>query len=346
MEEDRELIARKKAILLAGGPLKVPSDFRPPFPVSRSTAGPGAGSMSMVLAFAGTRVKKAITTADAEFSLVGSGPRYTIMRGDEVLVEGVEIKPTVAHAPEQAFFNLDTQCIYHCKFCTSPSLDRRITKGLDPDKVVSLILNMAEQRPDMKAVAITSAVVKDPQSTVDKLAYVVSKVREKLPDMPIGVEPYIDRPEQVDQLKSAGADEIKLNIETFDRDIFEKVCGEQDLDQILEALGYAVKVFGRGKVTSNIIVGMGETDENVLEGVETLAGMGCVPTLRPLRLNDINRGPMTEALGKLEPITPERILFLARKHREILERHGLTSYSLHTMCHECGCCDIVPFRDL
>lgn len=345
MEADRDLIARKKAILLAGGPMKVPKDFRPPYPVSRSTAGPGAGSTSIVLAFGGTRLKKAITNGEGEFALVGSGPTYTIMRGDEVIAEDVEIKPTVAHAPEQAFFNLDTQCIYHCKFCTSPALDERFTKGLEPDKVVAMILKAAE-RPDMKAVAITSAVVKDPQSTVDKLAYVISRVREKLPSISIGVEPYIDRLEQVDQLKRAGADEIKLNVETFDREIFAKVCGEQDLDWILEVIAYAVKVFGRGKVTSNIIVGMGESDENVLDGVETLARMGCIATLRPLRLNDLNRGPMTEALGKLERTTPERMLSLARQHREILERHGLTSYTLHTMCHECGCCDIVPFRDI
>jgi molybdenum cofactor biosynthesis enzyme MoaA len=345
VEEDRELIARKKAILLAGGPIKVPENFRPPFPVSRSTAGPGAGSASIVLAFGGARLKKAFTTEEGEFALIGNGPLYTIMRGSEVLVENVEIRPTLAHAPEQAFFNLDTRCIYHCRFCTSPSLDKRITKDLDPDKVVAMILKLAE-RPDLKAVAITSAVVSDPQSTVDKLAYVIRKVRERLPDIPIGVEPYIDRLEQVDQLKAAGADEIKLNIETFDRGIFEKVCGEQDQNSIMEAISYAGKVFGRGKVTSNIIVGMGETDENVLEGVEALARLGCVATLRPLRLNELNRGPMTEALGELEPISPQRMLDLARKQREVLERHGLTSYTLHTMCHECGCCDIVPFRDI
>ena len=162
MEEDRELIAKKKAILLTGGAVRVPPDFRPPFPLSRSTAGPGAGSSSIVLAFAGTRVKKAITTEAAEFSLVGAGPRYAVMHGGEVLVDGVEIMPTVAHAPEQAFFNLDTKCIYHCRFCTSPFLDHKITKGLDPDKVVAMILRAAERRdmaafsghPSMKKVTI------------------------------------------------------------------------------------------------------------------------------------------------------------------------------------------------
>jgi lipoate synthase len=345
VEEDRRVIAEKKAILLAGGAVKVPKDFRPPFPVSRSTAGPGAGSTGMVFAFGHTRAKKAISTEQGEFELVGSGPRYELRHNGHPFLEDVELKPTLAHSPEQAFYNLETECIYNCKFCTSPRLDKRITKGLDPEKVVALILKGAE-RSDMKAVALTSAVVKDPQSTVDKMVYVVSRVREQLPTMPIGVEPYIDSLSQVDQLKDAGADEIKLNIETFDRDIFEKVCGEQDFDWILGVIEHAVEVFGRGKVTSNIIVGMGESDQNVLDGIRTLAKMGCVATLRPLRLNDINRGPMTEALGPLIPVTAERLIRLAKEHKNILEENGLTSYTLHTMCHECGCCDIVPFRDL
>ncbi len=345
MEEDRELMVWRKAILLTSGPIQVSPQFHPPFPLSRSTAGPGAGSTSVVLSFGRFRVKKAITTEPSEFRLVGDGPTYTLMRDEERFLEDVMIRSTLAHAPEQAFFNLDTQCIYHCRFCTSPSLDSKLTKGLDPDKVVAMVRNLS-QREDLKAVAFTAAVVKDPQSTVDKLAYVISRVREFLPDMPIGVEPYIDRWEQIDQLKQAGADEIKLNVETYDREIFQKVCGELDLDHILDAITYAVKVFGRGKVTSNIIVGMGETDANVLEGVEALASRGCVATLRPLRLNDLNRGPMIEALGALEDLSPERLVRLAREHRRILESHGLTSLTLHTMCHECGCCDIVPFRDL
>jgi lipoate synthase len=345
VEADRRLIAEKKAILLSGGPLKVGHEFRPPFPVSRSTAGPGAGSTGIVLSFGHTRVKKAISTERGEFELVGEGPVYAILHNGAPFLEGVEVRPTLAHAPEQAFYNLGTECIYNCKFCTSPRLDKKITKGLDPDKVVALILK-ASERPDLKAVALTSAVVKDPQSTVDQLAYVIAKVRQKLPVIPIGVEPYIDRLDQVDQLKEAGADEIKLNIETYDKDIFQKVCGEQDFDWIMKVIEHAVKVFGRGKVTSNIIVGMGESDQNVLDGVEALARLGCVASLRPLRLNDMNRGPMTEAVGALEPASPERLLTLAREHKRILREQGLSSLSLHTMCHECRCCDIVPFRDL
>ncbi|MFA5313866.1 MAG: radical SAM protein, partial [Methanomassiliicoccales archaeon] len=166
------------------------------------------------------------------------------------------------------------------------------------------------------------------------------------PEMPIGVEPYVSKLEDIDRLKEAGATEIKMNVETWDRDIFRKVCGEMDIDWILEALAHAVKVFGKGRVTTNIIFGMGETDENVLEGVEALAKMGIVPSLRPLRMNDINRKPLTDALGEIEPMTPDRILCLGEAAKGIYAKYGLSPLDYRTMCHACKCCDIVPFSDI
>jgi biotin synthase-related radical SAM superfamily protein len=178
------------------------------------------------------------------------------------------------------------------------------------------------------------------------MLFVVREVRKRLPDIPIGVEPYISKLSDVDDLKVAGADEIKLNIETFDRELFTKVCGKLHYDLILSALDHAVEVFGRGKVTTNLIVGLGESDQNLLDGVRYFAERGIAATLRPLRINDINRGSLTEALGPLEPVTPERIVELAEKAKAIMEDNGVTTRTYHTMCHECGCCDIVPFHDL
>ena len=178
------------------------------------------------------------------------------------------------------------------------------------------------------------------------MVLIVKRIREALPDVPIGVEPYVDRLEQIDALRDAGADEIKLNIETYDREIFSKVCGELDLDWVLEAISHAVDVFGRGNVTSNVIFGMGESDEVLLQGVEDLARRGCVAVLRPLRLNDMNRQAMEEALGPLPPTGPDRLLRMAEEHKRILRENGLDTRQIRTMCPECGCCDIVPFRDI
>jgi biotin synthase-related radical SAM superfamily protein len=345
VEEGMKELARKKAILLAGGMVRVPEDLRLPVLPSRSTAGPGAGNVAIVLQFDGHRVKKAISREGGEFELVAKDEGFSLLRNGSPFLERVNIQPTLAHSPEQAFYNVGTECIYDCKFCTSRRLEKRKTKDLSPERIVELIVEQSK-RPDFKAVALTSAVVGSPKETAERMLFIVREVRRALPDVPIGVEPYLDDIEDIDRLKKAGADEIKLNVESWDPEVFRKVCGELDLDWILKALAHAVRVFGRGKVCSNIIYGLGETDENVLEGVEELAEMGVVATLRPLRVSGLNREALEHALGTVTEVTPERMLMLAEEQKSILERHGLDTRSFHTMCNACTCCDIVPFRDL
>ncbi|MHC1680725.1 MAG: radical SAM protein [Methanomassiliicoccales archaeon] len=344
METDLSPV-EKKAILICGGSVKLPKEFRPPFRLSRSTAGPGAGSASIVLAFGGLRVKKSISREEGEFELAGGPEGYSLQRNGKPFIEELELKPVLYHSPEQAFFNLGQACIFDCIFCTSRKLSKDMVKDLDLDQVVDLILE-AHRKGELKAVALTSAVVGSIRETIDRMIYVVRKVREKLPDVPIGVEPYVESFEDIDRLHEAGADEIKINIESFDPRIIEIACPKLELEKQFEFLRYAVQVFGRGKVTSNIIIGLGETDRNVLEGVSALARLGIVPSIRALKINPINRAVMEAALGKLNPVTPERLLHLNQEAKLILMAHGLSTTSYHTMCHECGCCDLVPFKDL
>lgn len=346
MEEKVDRPVMKKAILITGGSVKVGANVRLPFYPSRSTAGPGAGAASIVLSFEGMRIKKAISKEVGEFELVQKDGGFRLLRNGSPFISDVEIEPTIFHSPEQAFFNLNTDCMYDCKFCASRKLDKRIMKNLDLDRIVDMVME-ASKRDDFKAVAFTSAVVDSPSETVGRLAYVISMVREQLdPSVPIGVEPYVDCFDDIDRLRAAGADEIKINIETFDRDIFKKVCGKLDFDWILKVINYAVEIFGAGRVCSNIIVGLGETDENVIDGVDHLAKKGCVATLRALRVNDMNRKALEDALGHLEPVTPERIIRLAEEQRLVFELYDIDPTSFRTMCHTCTCCDIVPFRDI
>jgi len=337
--------ARLKAELLAGGAVSIPRDFRLPFLPSRSTAGPGAGSTSVVFSFGGTRAKKAISRDKGEFELTKDGNSLSILRDDKPMIKNVTLIPTLLHAPYQAFVNIESRCIYDCKFCNTPRLLPNATKNLNDDKIVQMILE-ASKKEGFESVAITSAVFESPTATVERMAGLVQRVRELLPRTPIGVEPFVTRPDEIDLLKDAGADEIKINIEIFDRDIFDKVCAKMDFDLILHAINHSCEVFGRNKVCSNIIFGLGETDENVLEGVKVLANMGAVASLRALRKNEHNVSELEKALGRLEPVTPDRMLQLAREQKKILRRHRLTPLAFKTMCHACLSCDIVPFWDV
>jgi biotin synthase-related radical SAM superfamily protein len=337
--------ARKKAELLAGGTVRIPKDFRLPFTPSKSTAGPGAGSVSIVFAFGNTRAKKPISRESGEFDLREHAGRFALMREGTTFIKDVQLIPTILHAPYQAFVNLDSACVMDCKFCASPRLGRHGTKGLTDQNILKMILD-ATTNPDFESVAFTSAVPESPGMTVERMARLVREVRVLLPKVPIGVEPYATRPDQVNLLKDAGADEMKLNIETFDRDIFEKVCPKRDYDTILHMINHAGRVFGKNRVCSNIIFGLGESDENILEGTKVLANMGSVATLRALRRNDYNLDELESVLGPLEPVTADRMLALARRQKKILRNYGLSTLTFKTMCHTCLSCDIVPFWDV
>lgn len=341
----RPEVAKRKAELLAGGPVKIPKDFRLPFLPSRSTAGPGAGAVGVVFAFGNTRAKKSISRESGEFELVDSDGKLSIFRGGKRFIANVVLVPTLLHAPFQAFVNIDHACVMDCRFCASPRLGHDITKDLTDEKIVTMVRD-ASQKEGFESVAFTSAVPESPGTTVKRMAGLVKKVREMLPDVPIGVEPYATRPDEVELLNDSGADEIKLNIESFDRDIFEKICPNRDLDAILHAINHSCEVFGKNKVCSNIIFGLGEADETVLEGTKVLANMGAVATLRALRRNEYNIRGLEECLGPLAPVKADRMLKLARGQKKILRGYGLSPLRFKTMCHSCLSCDLVPFWDV
>ena len=334
----------KKAQLILGGDVLLPKGFVMPYRISRSTAGPGAGKRSAVFSFGNMRVKKGISYDSGEFELIDNSGSLSLVRNGEVFLDDVKIEPVVFHSPEQAFFNLDQRCIYNCKFCTSPLLKEDATKSLTDEKIVNMI-HGAMKDHNVISVALTSGVAGSIQETVERMASCVRTVRKEFPDISIGVEPYVNSAEHLKMLKDAGANEIKINLETPRKDIFEKICPELDHSGILEMLKISVEMFGRGKVTTNLIFGIGETDDDLIGSMKLLASFGCVPVLRAIRLNNINKDNLLSA-GIIPDVTKDRMIDLANVQKHILEEYGLTTHTFRTMCFECGCCDLVPFKDI
>jgi biotin synthase-related radical SAM superfamily protein len=341
MEED--LITRK-AELLIGGDILLPKGYRMPFRISRSTAGPGAGKRSAVFSFGGMRVKKGISYDSGEFELVDDNGTLSLTRQGRPFIDRVEIRPVVFHSPEQAFFNLDQRCIYNCRFCTSPLLKGDATKSLTDEKIVEMIRDSMNEQ-NVISVALTSGVVGSVDETVKRMASCVKAIRSEFPNIPIGVEPYVDSEDQIIMLRDAGATEMKINLETPRKDIFERICPELNYSLILEMLKTSVKIFGRGKVTTNLIFGIGETDDDLADCMRTLASFGCVPGLRGIRVNEMNMENMA-SIGIVCDVNAKRMIHLAHMQKKILQEYDLTTHSFRTMCFECGCCDLVPFKDL
>jgi biotin synthase-related radical SAM superfamily protein len=297
------------------------------------SAGPGAGLESFFIKSGGHRVRLSINK-NSPLKVVRCCSDVVVIRDGKPIVTG-QLEPALSHCPEQAYLTISGRCIYDCKFCPVPKLDGDV-------KVPGEILQLVEEANltgQLKAISLTSGVEKSPEDEVRKAVSIVRALRA-LYDLPIGVSVY-PTDTSSEELKQAGATEIKYNAETMDPEIFARNCPGLSLEYVLKSLEKAVKIFGKNKVSSNFILGLGESDECVLEGVKKLAEMGVIPILRPISPHPLRKGEV-----KAERPSAERLLRLARATRRVLEDNGLRADLAETMCLPCTGCDIASHRDI
>jgi biotin synthase-related radical SAM superfamily protein len=325
--------AEIKAELLALGKVDVEPSLLPP--PSRSTAGPGTGLRSIFFKSGGHRVRLEIN-AGSPLKMVQQNGDVVIKKDNRELVRGV-IDQVVAHCPEQTYITISEQCMYDCKFCSVPKFQGRI-KTLEQ---VLEIVEKVKKDGKLKTIAFTSGVATTPENEIDRVVEYVRAVKKY--NVPVGVAVYPTK-DSSQRLRDAGVTEVKYNVETMDPEIFERVCTGRkghSLTFILDSLRDAVKVFGKNRVSSNIIIGLGETDECVRKGVEYLAKMGVIAVLRPITISPYRKGEITATRP-----SADRLLKLTKMTRGILEKYGLDVEVSQTMCLPCTGCDLTPGRDV
>jgi biotin synthase-related radical SAM superfamily protein len=329
-----EMNAEIKALLLSIGSADIDEDLlREATRTTTPSAGPGAGLESFFLKSGGHRVRLSINKK-SPLKVIRCCTDVVVIKDGKPIVTG-KLEPALSHCPEQAYLTISGRCIYDCKFCPVPKLDGEV-KGLD--RILQLV-EEAKQTGSLRAISLTSGVEQSPEEEVKKAVEIVKALRARY-DVPIGVSVYPTNTSSED-LKAAGATEIKYNVETMDPEIFAKNCPGLSLEYILKSLEMAVKIFGKNRVTSNFILGMGESDECILEGVARLAEMGVIPILRPISPHPLRKGDI-----EVERPSAERLLRLARATKNVLEDHGLRADLAETMCLPCTGCDIVSHRDI
>ena len=90
----------------------------------------------------------------------------------------------------------------------------------------------------------------------------------------------------LDEVRQAGVDAVGIHSETFDPEVLARVapgkaqCGIEGYFRTWER---AVEVFGRGSVTTYVLLGMGERPELIVEGCRRAIEMGVYPFVVPLR---------------------------------------------------------------
>ncbi len=334
----------RKAELLSRGRILVPHGIKLPVLLSRSSAGPGGGQTSLFLGVGESVLRlEVVREGAAPLRLRQTPAGFDVIQGKRTVAMDVKLLNAGFHAPGQAFINIHDGCRFECAFCTLPVLQG---KGLPLRRWEELIKGaLRSGRAD--AVALTTGVPDSPSKACRDMARLVRAIRREFPQTPIGVEPYTVDAADLRHLKRAGADELKLNIQCATEELMARICPGLDWCGILKNLEEGAGMFGRGRVCSNLLIGLGETDAEVLSTTERLATMGVAVNLRPVKVNALNLGPLTKALGgRPRPPGPARLMRLARAQKKIFLRHRLDPSAFRTMCHRCTACDVEPFRDI
>ena len=330
---ETELNASIKANLISIGSVQVDKSLFPDQFKSTATAGPGAGGSSIFLKAGNRRVRLTINNL-SPLRLMPEDEYVVVVKGDEVIARGVLENP-LCHCPEQAYITLSEKCIYDCQFCPVPKLQGEIKTS---EKVHQMIAE-AYSTGELKAISLTSGVAVSPEKEIKRAADIIKQFTREY-DLPIGVSVYPTR-DSSEELYSAGACEVKYNVETMDPELFRRFCPDLSLPEVLEALDNAVNIFGKNRVSSNFIIGLGESDETVRKGIQRLTSRCIIPILRP-----ISPHPLRNNVRNIHRPDAERLLKLGNMLKNSLNCQALCADKSRTMCLFCTGCDLTPHRDI
>ncbi len=139
----------------------------------------------------------------------------------------------------------------------------------------------------------------------------------------------------LERVHEAGVDAVGIHIETFDPHVLERVaagkakCGVEGYFRCWER---AVDVFGRGRVSTYVILGMGERRELIERGCARAIELGVYPFVVPLR-------PVPGTLMAETPAPDaEYVASVYRSVSAMLAESGLDHVAAKAGCARCQAC--------
>ncbi|MFQ6077101.1 MAG: radical SAM protein [Candidatus Bathyarchaeia archaeon] len=180
-----------------------------------------------------------------------------------------------------------TKCLANCGFCTqarsstskSSLLSRVVWPSFPSERVIDR-LGEAARRGSIRRVCVQAVNYRE---VFDDVLGLVSGIRS-CSNLPISVSCQPISREGMELLADAGVNRICVPLDAATEALFEAVKGRgvgspYSWRGHLKTLEKAIQVFGRGRVTTHLIVGLGETDEDLVRTIQSLVDMGVYPSL-------------------------------------------------------------------
>lgn len=241
---------------------------------------------------------------DSPYELIAEGKKLFITDGkekiettvitppeymrDEIVIDGKTICVYVNSYTDKTRVQLMSGCSNNCKFCNAVEYKYE----LNSIKGIEEALEIALKQTKSRHLTISSGSVweQDLEKITEMYDYFVKKYKDYDIDImmtPRGFTSYTDSSQYegyIKHLKEIGTHGLAINMELNNEDYLKKFCPEKyaiGQKNYLKFLETSVKVFGKDRVRSLLIVGI-EPLEETLKGVEKLAKIGVNPTLSPL----------------------------------------------------------------
>lgn len=223
-----------------------------------------------------------------------------------------------------------------CQFC---SIDQSLKEGRTlprkrPEQLAE-VAKAAVELDGVKQMVITTGT----PNTGDrgaKILYDSVKAIKAQVDLPIQVQ--CEPPDDIawfQRLKDAGAVSIGMHLEAVSERVRQKIMpgkAEVSLEKYFAAFEAAVKVFGRGQVSTYILAGLGDTEREIVEMTAKLTEIGVYPFVVPfvpIRGTPLEHHPKPDQTF-MQSLYP--------KIGQQLKQHGLNSENTQAGCAKCGAC--------
>jgi len=268
----------------------------------------------------------------------------TFYNPEYVTSDGIPMKKiALVHGIDCLSSTIYQKCVYHgcgegCKFCAIElSLENEATIEEKNSKQMCEVITAAKKEGRCNHMTLTSGT----DETIDKgaIRYIelLEGIKENFPKLPLHVqiEPLEDL-SYIDDLKDAGADTIGIHLEVLDQNLRNTVTpGKSRItyEAYEKNWKHALDVFGKNQVSSYLLTGFGESQEDFISDAEKVISLGVIPYITPVR--------SIPGLEKISTITSDTMVEIYTKSAKLMKEYGVNPLKSKAGCVRCGGCSAI-----
>ncbi|MGW5332605.1 MSMEG_0568 family radical SAM protein [Streptomyces bauhiniae] len=230
-----------------------------------------------------------------------------------------------------------------CRFCTiEESLRAGATVAAKTPAQLAEVAEAAVRLDGVRQMVMTTGTTTGPDRGARNLVRSVRAVLAAVPRLPVQVQ--CEPPGHlawIRALHDAGATSIGIHVESLDDEVRRKWMPGKSTVPLTEyeaAWDEAVRVFGPNRVSTYLLVGLGEDPGELIAGAQRLVDRGVYPFVVPFR-------PMGGTLAARDGVpapSAELLRYVTEGVAARLRAAGMRGADQKAGCAACGACSVLP----